>query len=243
MTDNAAATVPQLNVRGIDVFYGASQILFGVDLMVERGTTVALLGRNGAGKSTTFKAIAGVVPPRSGSVSMNGQDITGLAPYRIARRGIGYVPEDRQIFPEHSVEDNLTIAAKPGLDGQVHWTLDRIWKVFPALQSMRTRMGGRLSGGEQQMLTIARALMGNPDVVLLDEPSEGLAPIIVVQIAKLIGELRAEGVTILLAEQNMHFCIAVASSVAIIDKGQIVYRGTVAELKQNQEITKRYLAV
>ena len=233
----------QLNVRGIDVFYGASQILFGVDLMVERGTTVALLGRNGAGKSTTFKAIAGVVPPRSGNVSLNGQDITGLAPYRIARRGIGYVPEDRQIFPEHSVEDNLTIAAKPGLDGQVHWTLDRIWRVFPALQSMRARMGGRLSGGEQQMLTIARALMGNPDVILLDEPSEGLAPIIVAQIARLIGELRTEGVTILLAEQNMHFCIAVASSVAIIDKGHIVYRGTIAELKQNPEVTRRYLAV
>ncbi len=243
MTGSADGVTPQLSVRGIDVFYGASQILFNVDLMVERGTTVALLGRNGAGKSTTFKAIAGVVPPRSGTVSMNGQDITGLAPYRIARRGIGYVPEDRQIFPEHSVEDNLTIAAKPGLDGQTHWTLERIWRVFPALQLMRTRMGGRLSGGEQQMLTIARALMGNPDVVLLDEPSEGLAPIIVAQIARLIGELRAEGVTILLAEQNMHFCIAVASSVAIIDKGQIVYRGSVDELKQNQEITKRYLAV
>lgn len=232
-----------LTVRGLDVFYGASQILFGVDLEVARGTTVALLGRNGAGKSTTFKAIAGVAPPRAGSVELNGQTISGMAPHRIARFGIGYVPEDRQIFPEHSVEDNLKIAVKPGPDGKVHWTLDRVYQVFPALQSMRSRMGGRLSGGEQQMLTIARALMGNPDVVLLDEPSEGLAPIIVAQIAKLIGELRAEGVTILLAEQNMHFCIAVAESVAIIDKGQIVYRGTVAELKRDQEITRRYLTV
>lgn len=233
----------QLSVRGINVFYGASQILFGVDLAVERGSTVALLGRNGAGKSTTFKAIAGVAPPRAGSVSMNGQDITGMAPYRIARRGIGYVPEDRQIFPEHSVEDNLKIAVKPGLDGKFHWTLDRIYRIFPALQTMRTRMGGRLSGGEQQMLTIARALMGNPEMILLDEPSEGLAPIIVAQIARLIGELRAEGVTILLAEQNMHFCIAVANSVAIIDKGQIVYRGSIAELQQNADIKQRYLAV
>ena len=235
--------VPQLTVRGIDVFYGASQILFGVDLTVERGDTVALLGRNGAGKSTTFKAIAGVAPPRTGSVMLNGQDITGLPPYRIARRGIGYVPEDRQIFPEHSVEDNLRIAAKPGLDGRIHWTLDRIYEVFPALKPMRARMGGRLSGGEQQMLTIARTLMGNPELVLLDEPSEGLAPIIVAQIARLIGELRDQGVTIMLAEQNMHFCVAVASSVAIIDKGQIVYRGSIAELQANDEIKRRYLAV
>lgn len=233
----------QLSVQGIDVFYGASQILFGVDLNVERGTTVALLGRNGAGKSTTFKAIAGVAPPRAGRIVMNGQDIAGLAPFRIARRGIGYVPEDRQVFPEHSVEDNLLIAVKPGTNGETHWTLERIFRVFPLLEGMRGRMAGRLSGGEQQMLTIARTLMGNPDVVLLDEPSEGLAPIIVAQIARLLDELRAEGVTILLAEQNMHFCIAVATSVAIIDKGQIVYRGTIDELQRNEDIKRRYLAV
>ena len=233
----------QLSLEGIDVFYGASQILFGVDLSIERGTTVALLGRNGAGKSTTFKAIAGVAPPRAGRIVLNGQEIAGHAPYRIARRGIGYVPEDRQVFPEHSVDDNLSIAIKPGTDGKIHWTLDRIFRVFPTLQAMRGRMAGRLSGGEQQMLTIARTLMGNPEIILLDEPSEGLAPIIVAQIARLIGELREEGVTILLAEQNMHFCIAVATSVAIIDKGHIVYRGTVAELKQNDDIKQRYLAV
>jgi branched-chain amino acid transport system ATP-binding protein len=233
----------QLSVQGIDVFYGASQILFGVDLNVERGTTVALLGRNGAGKSTTFKAIAGVAPPRAGRIVMNGQDIAGLAPFRIARRGIGYVPEDRQVFPEHSVEDNLLIAVKPGTNGETHWTLERIFRVFPLLEGMRGRMAGRLSGGEQQMLTIARTLMGNPDVVLLDEPSEGLAPIIVAQIARLLEELRGEGVTILLAEQNMHFCIAVATSVAIIDKGQIVYRDTIDELQRNEDIKRRYLAV
>ncbi len=238
-----SAGAAQLVVQGIDVFYGASQILFGVDLEVEQGSTVALLGRNGAGKSTTFKAIAGLLPPRAGRISVNGKPIEGLAPYRIARRGVGYVPEDRQVFPEHSVEDNLLIAVKPGVDGRTHWTLDRIYRVFPTLQSMRGRMAGRLSGGEQQMLTIARTLMGNPDLVLLDEPSEGLAPIIVAQIAKLIGELRAEGVTILLAEQNMHFCIAVASSVAIIDKGQIVFRGTVDALRRDDDIKRRYLAV
>ncbi len=233
----------ELRVEGMDVFYGASQILFGIGLDIERGSTVALLGRNGAGKSTTFKAIAGVAPPRAGKVFMRGQEITGLPPYRIARRGIGYVPEDRQVFPEHSVEDNLLIGAKPGTDGAVHWTLDRIFEVFPILASMRGRMAGRLSGGEQQMLTIARTLMGNPDILLLDEPSEGLAPIIVQQIARLIGTLRKEGVTILLAEQNMHFCIAVATSVAIIDKGQIVYRGSIEDLKRNDDIKRRYLAV
>ncbi len=233
----------ELRIQGMDVFYGASQILFGVDLEVERGATMALLGRNGAGKSTTFKAIAGVAPPRAGQVFMRDRNITGLAPYRIARCGIGYVPEDRQVFPEHSVEDNLLIAMKRGADGSVHWSLDRIFDVFPILKSLRGRMAGRLSGGEQQMLTIARTLMGNPDVVLLDEPSEGLAPIIVQQIARLVGTLRAEGVTILLAEQNMHFCIAVATSVAIIDKGHIVYRGSIDDLKRDDEIKRRYLAV
>ncbi len=233
----------ELRVEAMDVFYGASQILFGVDLTIEQGATVALLGRNGAGKSTTFKAIAGVAPPRSGKVFMRDRDITGLPPYRIARYGIGYVPEDRQVFPEHSVEDNLKIAIKRGTDGSEHWTLERIFSVFPILDSLRRRMAGRLSGGEQQMLTIARTLMGNPDLLLLDEPSEGLAPIIVQQIARLIGTLRQEGVTILLAEQNMHFCIAVATAVAIIDKGQIVYRGGIDDLKQNDEIKRRYLAV
>ncbi len=233
----------QLAVEGIDVFYGASQILFGVDLHVARGATLALLGRNGAGKSTTFKAIAGLVPPRAGRVRLGGREIQALPPYRIARAGIGYVPEDRQVFPEHSIQDNLEIAAKAGPQGQVHWTLERIFEVFPTLKPMRNRLAGRLSGGEQQMVTIARTLMGNPEILLLDEPSEGLAPIIVAKIAELLRTLRSMGVTIVLAEQNMHFCLAVASDVTIIDKGQIVYRGSAEDLRRDDAIKKRYLAV
>jgi branched-chain amino acid transport system ATP-binding protein len=232
-----------LQVEGIDVFYGASQILFGVSLDVERGQSLALLGRNGAGKSTTMKAIIGLAPPRVGAVRVAGEDMRGRSPDRIARAGIGFVPEDRQVFPEHSVEDNLTIGAKKGTDGRVDWTLERVYEIFPILAGMRGRMAGRLSGGEQQMLTIARTLMGNPDVLLLDEPSEGLAPIIVEKIGELIGRLREMGVTLVVAEQNMHFCLDIASHVAVIDKGHIVYRDTIEGLKANDEVKRRYLAV
>lgn len=234
---------PLLRIEGADVFYGASQILFGVDLDVEKGQTMALLGRNGAGKSTTFKMIAGIAPPRRGSVTLDGQTVSGRPPYRIARAGIGYVPEDRQVFPEHTVDDNLVVGQKKGPRGEDHWTRERIYEVFPILASMKTRMAGRLSGGEQQMLTIARTLMGNPEVILLDEPSEGLAPIIVQAIGDLIKTLRGMGVTILLAEQNMHFCLGIATHATVIDKGQIVYRATIEELRHNEEIKTRYLAV
>ena len=235
--------VPILEVRGIDVFYGASQILFGVDLTVERGQTMALLGRNGAGKSTTFKAIAGIAPPRRGEVVLAGTTVSGRKPYRIARAGIGYVPEDRQVFPDHTVHDNLLIGRKPGVNGKTYWNLPRIYEVFPILAGMQTRMAGKLSGGEQQLLTIARTLMGNPDIILLDEPSEGLAPLIVQAIGVLIKQLRDMGVTILLAEQNMHFCLGIATHVTVVDKGQIVYRATVEELRVNEEIKQRYLAI
>jgi branched-chain amino acid transport system ATP-binding protein len=233
----------QLELRDLDVFYGASQILFGVSLAVPRGATMALLGRNGAGKTTTMKTVAGLLAPRRGRVLLDGADITGLAPHRIARRGLGYVPEDRQVFPQHTVADNLDIARKPGPAGRADWTAARVYAEFPALAELRRRQAGRLSGGEQQMLTIARALMGNPDIIMLDEPSEGLAPIIVERIAQLLHRLREMGVTILLAEQNMHFCLAVASDVAIIDKGQIVFTCTAAELRGRDEIARRYLAV
>ena len=232
-----------LEVEALDVYYGASQVLFGLGLTVGEGETVALLGRNGAGKSTTLKAIAGLAPPRRGAVRLAGRELVGVATHHIARAGIGYVPEDRQVFPEHSVEDNLTIGAKAGPKGARDWTLERIYEVFPILAGMRTRMAGRLSGGEQQMLTIARTLMGNPDLVLLDEPSEGLAPIIVVEIAKLIATLREMGVTILMAEQNMHFCLDVATHAAVIDKGVVVYRDTIEGLRANREITDRYLSI
>jgi branched-chain amino acid transport system ATP-binding protein len=234
---------PLLRIEGADVYYGASQILYGVDLDVAKGQTMALLGRNGAGKSTTFKMIAGIAPPRRGKVVLGGVSVSRLPPYRIARAGIGYVPEDRQVFPEHTVDDNLIVAAKHGARGEDHWTRERIYEIFPTLSSMKSRMAGRLSGGEQQMLTIARTLMGNPEVILLDEPSEGLAPIIVRAIGDLIKTLRTMGVTILLAEQNMHFCLGIATHATIIDKGQIVYRATIEEMRHNTEIKQRYLAV
>jgi branched-chain amino acid transport system ATP-binding protein len=232
-----------VSVSDLDVYYDKSQILFGVEFDVMQGQTLALLGRNGAGKSTTLKAIAGLAPPRRGSVKVRGKDMTGRPPHRIARAGLGYVPEDRQVFPEHSIEDNLLIAQKKGIDGQDEWSLDRIFKVFPLLVPLRHRMAGRLSGGEQQMLAIARTLMGNPTALLLDEPSEGLAPVIVARIGELLRELRSKGATILIAEQNMHFCLGIASDVLVIDKGQIVYRDTIAGLKANEEIRRRYLAM
>lgn len=236
------STAPLLQVESINVFYGTSQILFGLDLSVERGQVVALLGRNGAGKSTTFKAIAGIAPPRSGAITLNERQIAGLPPHRISRSGIGYVPEDRQVFPDHTVEDNLLIGQKKGPNGS-HWTLDRIYEVFPILARMRDRIAGRLSGGEQQMLTIARTLMGNPDLLLLDEPSEGLAPIIVQSIGDLIRRLHEMGVTVLMAEQNMHFCLKVATHAAVIDKGRVVYRDTIEGLRANDEVKRRYLAI
>jgi branched-chain amino acid transport system ATP-binding protein len=234
---------PLLEVSDLDVCYGASQILFGVGFTLAAGQTMALLGRNGAGKSTTMKALAGILPARRGRVRLAGRDVTGAAPYRLARLGLSYVPEDRQVFPEHSVEDNLLIARKPGPDGERTWTLERIWQTFPLLAPLRRRPAGRLSGGEQQMLAIARALMGNPKILLLDEPSEGLAPLVVASIARLLRDLRAQGATILIAEQNLHFCLSIASDALIIDKGQIVYRDTIAGLQANHEIRSRYLAL
>jgi branched-chain amino acid transport system ATP-binding protein len=232
-----------LSVEGIDVFYDKSQILFGVGLAVKEGQTVALLGRNGAGKSTTLKAIAGLAPPRKGTIRVLGRDVTGRPPYQIARMGLGYVPEDRQVFPEHTVEDNLLIAQKKGPDGQEDWTVKRVYESFPLLLPLRHRMAGRLSGGEQQMLAIARTLMGNPIALLLDEPSEGLAPIVVARIAEMLRHLRGSGATILMAEQNMHFCLGIASDAVVIDKGEIVYADTIDALKANDKVRQRYLAM
>ena len=229
--------------QGIDVFYGTSQILFDVSIAVVEGQTMALLGRNGAGKSTTLKAIAGIAPPARGRVRVTSAEVQGKKPYVIARAGIGFVPEDRQVFPEHSVEDNLLIAAKKGPTGQDYWNLNRIYEMFPLLAPLKQRMAGHLSGGEQQMLTIARTLMGNPIGLLLDEPSEGLAPVIVERIGELLRRLRDMGVTVLLAEQNMHFCLGIASHATIIDKGQIVYRDTIDALRQDDAVKSRYLAL
>ena len=234
---------PVLQVENIDVFYGASQILFGLSLDVEQGQTLALLGRNGAGKSTTFKAIIGLAPPRTGAVRVKGRDLRGHAAYDIARAGIGFVPEDRQIFPDHTVEDNLVIAAKPGEDGQAYWSLRRVYDMLPLLEPLRNRLGGQLSGGEQQMLTVGRTLMGNPSVVLLDEPSEGLSPIMVRRVGELIRKLREIGSTIVLAEQNLHFCLGLADRAVVIDRGRNVFEGTIGELRANAEVKQRYLSV
>jgi branched-chain amino acid transport system ATP-binding protein len=227
----------------IDVFYGSSQILFGVDIELAEGQTMVLLGRNGAGKSTTLKAIAGLAPPKRGRVTVTGRDMQNRKPHLIAQAGIGFVPEDRQIFPEHSVADNLEIAAKKGPDGQDYWNLAQVYEMFPMLGPLRNRQAGRLSGGEQQMLAIARTLMGNPIALLLDEPSEGLAPIVLRQIAEILHRLRGAGTSILIAEQNMHFCLGIASDATVIDKGQIVYRDAIDGLKANAEISARYLAI
>lgn len=228
---------------GIDVFYGTSQILFGVSVAVTEGQTMALLGRNGAGKSTTLKAIAGIAPPARGVVRVQGREMQGRKPHAIARAGIGFVPEDRQVFPEHTVDDNLIIGAKKGPGGQDYWNLARIYDMFPLLAPLKDRLAGNLSGGEQQMLTIARTLMGNPIGLLLDEPSEGLAPVIVERIGELLRKLRDMGVTVLLAEQNMHFCLGIASHAMVIDKGQIVYGDTIEALRGNEQVKGRYLAL
>ena len=232
-----------LDVVGLDVRYGSSQVLFGLKLKVHLGETLALLGRNGAGKSTSMKAIAGVIATSAGRIQFNEKNTTGMPSHLIARAGIGFVPEDRQIFTGLSVQDNLIIAAKLGQQGEQVWTLERVYEMLPLLYPLRQRMGGLLSGGEQQMLTIGRALMGNPSLLLLDEPSEGLAPIMVQKIGDLIEYLRQQGTTIVLAEQNLHFCLGLADRAVVIDKGSDVFVGSIAELNANADIKKRYLSV
>ena len=232
-----------LKAEGLDVFYGTSQVLFKMSLEVNQGETLALLGRNGAGKSTSMKAIAGVIPIRSGSVQLDGANISGQASHVIAKKGIGFVPEDRQIFPDLTVEDNLMIAIKKGPQGQDDWPLERVYDMLPLLKPLKDRLGGQLSGGEQQMLTVGRSLMGNPSVLLLDEPSEGLAPIMVQRIGDLIETLRKVGTTIVLAEQNLHFCLGLADRAVVIDKGSDVFVGSIAELNANEEVKQRYLSV
>lgn len=232
-----------LEVRDLHAFYGRAHILHGVSLEARAGEVVALLGRNGAGKSTAMKAIMGLVPPAHGEVAFAGQRIDRLPPYRIARLGLGYVPEERRIFTELSVVENLEVGRQPARDGAPTWTEDKLFALFPNLAGMRERPGGRMSGGEQQMLTIARTLMGNPRCVLLDEPSEGLAPIIVEQMANSIRALKGEGLCVLLSEQNLHFSQAVADRAYIIEKGQIRFGGSMAELAADASLREQYLSV
>jgi len=232
-----------LSVRDLHAFYGRAHILQGVSLEAKAGEVVALLGRNGAGKSTAMKAIMGLVPPMRGEVSFAGARIDRMPPYRIARLGLGYVPEERRIFTELSVMENLEVGRQPARDGAPSWNADKLFALFPNLGRMRERPGGRMSGGEQQMLTIARTLMGNPRCVLLDEPSEGLAPIIVQEMAHSIRALKREGLSVLLCEQNLRFCEAIADRAYIIEKGQIRFGGTMADLAANSALREQYLSV
>ena len=232
-----------LDVEGLHAFYGRAHILHGVGLEVGPGEAVALLGRNGAGKSTTFKALAGLVRPTAGRIQFDGLDLGGLEPYRIARAGLGYVPEERRIFTGLTVMENLEVGRQKPRGTVPPWTPERLFTLFPNLGAMRTRQGGRMSGGEQQMLTIARTLMGNPRLVLLDEPSEGLAPVIVEQMAAAILALKAEGVSILLAEQSLHFARQVGDRAVILQTGRVAWTGTMPDLLGADSVRRRFLSV
>jgi branched-chain amino acid transport system ATP-binding protein len=232
-----------LSVKDLHAHYGRAHILDGVSLEARAGEVVALLGRNGAGKSTTLKAIMGLVPPSSGEVSFEGKRIDRMAPHHVARLGLGYVPEDRRIFTELTVMENLEVGRQAARSGAPVWSEDKLFALFPNLAAMRDRPGGRMSGGEQQMLTIARTLMGNPRCVLLDEPSEGLAPIIVEQMAKSIAALKGEGLSVLLSEQNLHFSLGVADRAYIIEKGRIRFSGSMAEVAADPSLREQYLSV
>jgi len=232
-----------LKVENIDTFYGSSQILFNVSLEVTGGEVVALLGRNGAGKTTTLRSIMGLTRPKRGSITYRGADISGKPTYKIANMGIGYVPEDRIIFPDLSVLDNLNLASKTSSEGGNGWGVKRVFELFPVLKARAHQHGGTLSGGEQQMLTVARTLMGNPDLILVDEPTEGLAPLLVKEVRKLILTIAETGTTILLSEQNIKFSLKSSKRVYIIEKGEIQYEGTVESLQEDESIIKKYLAV
>jgi len=232
-----------LEVNDIYTAYGLSQILFGVSLKVQEREIISLLGRNGVGKTTTLRSIMGLTPPKSGSIKWRGEEIAGKATYEISRLGIGFVPEDRRIFSDLTVWENLDVAIQPGRKKENAWTLERVFDLFPALKPIQTRKGGYLSGGEQQMLTIARTLMGNPDLLLLDEPSEGLAPLVVQQLGEQIAKLRREGMTILLCEQNQRFSLDLSDRLYILEKGTIKYEGTVQDFKNDEKIVRTYLAV
>jgi len=232
-----------LSVRGLRAWYGRAQVLSDIALDLARGEVIALMGRNGAGKSTTFRAIMGLMERSAGEVLFRGQALHGLEPFEIARLGLGYVPEDRRIFSELSVMENLEVGRQPARDGAPLWTPEKLFAIFPNLGEMRDRPGGRMSGGEQQMLTVARTLMGNPYLVMLDEPSEGIAPKIVEDMANMILELKREGLSVLLSEQNLHFAQLVCDRAYVIEKGQVRYEATMAELARNAEVMREYLSI
>jgi branched-chain amino acid transport system ATP-binding protein len=231
-----------LEVEGIHTYYGLSHILFGVSLNVPEGQIVCILGRNGAGKSTTMRSIMGLTPPRQGTINFKGETITGKKPYQLARQGMGYVPDDRRVFADLTVGDNLEISERKTGE-EAAWNKDSVYDFFPALRHIDSRKAGFLSGGEQQMLTIARALMTNPVFLLLDEPTEGLAPMIVEVLEEQIGQLRDKGLTVLLAEQNQRVAMKLSDQGYVIDNGVIRYHGSIEDLRDNEEVRKKYLLV
>ena len=234
----------RLELRNVHTHYESSHILFDVSLEVNQGESVCLLGRNGAGKTTTLKSIMSLASASAGSIVFNGVDLVGLAPYEIARLGVGYVPDERLIFPDLTVRENLEIAIKRGAAGApAQWTVERIYELFPVLHPLDARLGGYLSGGAQQMLTIGRTLMGNPSLLLLDEPVEGVAPVVVQELTRQIKALKTMGLTILFAEQNMHFATEMSDRAYVIEKGRIRFQGTMRELAANEEVKQKYLMI
>jgi len=232
-----------LKVDQINTFYGQSHVLQGISFLITEGEVVSLLGRNGVGKTTTLRSIMGLTPPRSGKIFLHSADIVGKPPFQIAKMGIGYVPDDRRIFPDLTLFENLELAHRLSSKGKVQWTFEKVYELFPVFIDLKQRRGTQLSGGEQKMLAIGRALMKNPALLLLDEPSEGLAPLIVQNLAEVIGRIRSEGVTILLADQNLKFCRKTSDRGYILEKGMIQYQGVMEEIWQNEEIVKKYLVV
>jgi branched-chain amino acid transport system ATP-binding protein len=232
-----------LTLTNVNAFYGRAQVLFDLSLQVKRGEVVALMGRNGAGKSTAMKAVMGLLDKTRGGIDFMGHDISRMKPFQVARLGLGFVPEDRRIFTDLTVTENLDVGRQPARADIPAWTPAKLYQLFPNLGAMPDRPGGSMSGGEQQMLTVARTLMGNPYLVLLDEPSEGVAPVIVDQMVNMILQLKKEGVSILLSEQNMHFAELVSDRAYVLEKGQIRFQGTTAELADNLEVRKAYLEV
>ncbi|UCE43227.1 MAG: ABC transporter ATP-binding protein [Candidatus Aminicenantes bacterium] len=232
-----------LEVNNIYSSYGLSKILFGISMQVDEGEIVSLLGRNGVGKTTTLRSIMGLTPPHTGSIKWKGEEIAGKASHQIAQMGIGFVWEDRRIFSDLTVWENLDVAIKSSGNRETAWTMERVFELFPALEPLRNRRGGFLSGGEQQMLAIARALMGNPQLLLLDEPSEGLAPVVITHLAQQISKLKEEGMTILLCEQNTRFSLDLSDRLYILEKGEVRYEGSVAAFLKNEESYKAYLTL
>jgi branched-chain amino acid transport system ATP-binding protein len=230
-----------LEVKEIHTYYGTSHILFGISFNVKEGEAVCLLGRNGAGKTTTFRSIIGLTPPKKGSIKFRDKEIIGKPPYRIAKMGIGFVPDTRRIFPDLTVRQNIMVARREKEKGV--WNLETIYALFPKLRELDTHMGTQLSGGEQQMLTVARTLMTNPDLLLLDEPGEGLAPLVIQAMKEQLGEIKKLGITMLICEHNVGLATALSDRAYVMDKGAIHFQGTIEELRKNEEVRKKYLMV